>query len=65
MHLMSSFVIVICGQYNYMLIIVHELCCICAKMICSLALKLEYDLGYEILTEFYLVNSSLIHINSF
>lgn len=64
MHLMSSFVIVICGQYNYMLVIVHELCCICAKMI-SLAVKLEYDLEYEIIIEFYLVNSSLIHINSF
>lgn len=65
MHLMSSFLIVVCGQYNYMLIIVHELCCICAKMMSSLAVKLECDLGYEIITEFYLVNPSLIHINSF
>lgn len=65
MYLMSSFVIVICGQYNYMLIIIHKLCCICAKMICSLAVKLEYDLGYEIIIEFYLVNLSLIDINLF
>lgn len=34
-------------------------------MISSLAVKLEYDLGYEIIIEFYLVNPSLIHTDSF
>lgn len=34
-------------------------------MISSLAVKLEYDLEYEIVIEFYLVNPSLIHTDLF
>lgn len=47
--------VILCDQYNYMLIIVHELYCICAKMIHSLAVKLECDFGYEIIILFKFV----------